>query len=268
MSRILKSNDRVMEVDFKDSLDNKVIGRINLDHVSRLIALPNIDMILPATYSKDSVVLDEADTLRIDGQVYLGTVKSLASDGILDVYYITRDYDGIVEATGLTEVRSESFFLLIPSMLFYGAYGELPQSDVLDISGIVSGVDDLMVLNRGSDSSIMTLDKDSGSISSYLEDEEIVTTAVVLSTRLLGLNNLTTDWRVHATEINNLAEINLVTSFNSTQFIIIGKANAVLPTVDNFNISRINPVLYNQFKITNPVPHKNGGYTLAIPLNF
>lgn len=255
--------ERILDVVLTNISNDKVKARIKLDNVSRLIAIPELSDVITPIATTTIKSLSNVDHLQIEDQTYIGTIKSSITDSVVDIYYISREYEVTVPTIS---TATESFFLIIPSTVFLGKYGMMPKDGPIEILGVVSGVDDLLYSTDGFDTSIVALDKDVN-ISTYLTDEIIDFEEAKVYLNSYILPGLTTDNLITSVRSND-GNSTLVGKYGATQLLILENASALFPDADELLVGSIKQTFFNRFKIGNRVRHKVDKYNLAIPLNF
>ena len=247
---------------------------ITINKVIKLTMLPDIYFNKPSKMDKEYPSIDYAsrpDLYRIKGQQYLGTVSSLITDNLIDVYLFKRKYMD----TDNVE-KDETFLLLIPSLVILDSVETI---DIIDrpyrMTGMISmvRVDDRHT--KGGRVGYITTDSTNRvSISSYLSDEDIVideTKLVMTGIALSGMSqfdNMISSLETKSPDTKHTFRSNRI---GLSQFLILGTYDEMFPNDEklSLDIARIEPTNTNTYEIGNTNFIPVGSRTrLVLPLDI
>jgi hypothetical protein len=250
--------------------DEVEIGYIvEVDRALKLTMLPE-EMLVNANRIERSYVgidyINRPDLYKIKDQEYLGTVTSLISDTILDIYIIKRKYKDLED----NDV-DEQFLLLIPSLLVLDSvdYMELSERPYRT-KGMVALVRTNVkhTLGEGSNSSVMINNKSSEAVESFLTNETVTITSPYI--KGISLAGMSSDSMINTLDRKCDDGESTIRSdrFGMTQFLVLGRASTMFTTPPHLEISRLLPVAINKHTISNANWVKVNDGLIGISINI
>lgn len=250
----------------KDYDNNEFMIEVDVTHRAHMVVLPDLFINRPSSRVTEypSIIHSNTKVPLLVDHAYIGTVGSSTSDDLVDVYLMC------------DEEPESHYFLIIPSLAFIGDYSNgIRAKSVYKMSGVISGVHTDEVMSRGYRSTVVDIKHNESKVNSYLGHLEPIQEELRLSVMDIALNGINEDSTNTRAHVGTKDEGTFVSNGNmipSTQFIIIGELNKILPdTVANgidLWINRIEPRAFGTYVFSNNELHNVKKGLLAIPLNF
>lgn len=246
---------------------------ININNFTRLMVLPDSLIGGNNRHEVSHPKIDfttETTKFKLDGQTYIGTVRSLCSDAILDIYLI--NHTGTKNGVDYTE----TFFIAFPSLALLpdSDSGALPDRYIVD--GVVFGITD----DYSDTSSSYNEIGDRKVLNTYLPEDLPIQTPDILKVSTLSLIGLSEDSMFNAIEtVTSVGQINSDKALPS-QVILLGDYTDLFadyiaaqelitaPTGLPFNVSHIENRTFTKFTYGKQMKRTITKGMLAIPLNF
>lgn len=262
-----------------------VLVNVSIEKKAKMLVAPDATMVEVSRLKKVHNAIDfdlYITKYKFENQTYLGTVKSITSDAMMDIYFIKVDEDitslvsdpnDMSKLINETKTVTEVFFLIIPSLLY------LPDSDsgtvpeVINLDGAVFGVHS----SNGVATDIGVIDvANDGDTKSYLPTDLVVDAPTSLRIYPICLDGVNTDSKFNSIEIYvDGGQINSDSGM-PTQIIELGEFTDLFSTylasnsITNLEleISRIGSRAFGKYNFTRDYLAKMQGGKLALSVNF
>ena len=256
MGRIIpESKGGVLKLDIiatnKDGKPITVGMEVSIDRLLKLTMIPELYINKTSRKDKEYTPIDynnRGDIYRIKDQTYLGTVSSLITDNLVDVYMIKRNYtENNIEHT-------EQFILVIPSLTLLDSVDNM---ELIERPVRLSGMVSLLRVTNNNDNVgagyILTKDRHDLTMESYIEDE-VITTKENLSMLGISLGGLSEhDSVVTSIEANNSDGNGVLRSgkIGMTQFLILGQVEDMFTSLPKeLDIARLRATAVDKYSIS------------------
>lgn len=246
---------------------------ITIDRVLKLTMMPDIYFNKPSRMDKEYPAIDyvaKPDLYRIKDQTYIGTVSSLITDNLMDVYVYKRKY---LDENN-TE-QDEEFLLLIPSLAILDSVDTIAiMTRPYRISGMLAMVRTDDKHTKGGNTGFIQTNKTSRlPITSYLENENIaidskLTMAGFSLSGLSQFNNMISSIETDTTDGRAGIKSDKI---GMSQFLVLGAYSDIFPDDSNLSldIARLDSTNINSYEVGNTSFIPVGGKTiLALGLDI
>ncbi len=219
---------------------------VTLDRILNLVMIPEIYTNTTSRIDKQHTPVDYISNpglYKIKDQTYIGTVSSLITDNIVDVYMIKRTYNEDMDDVN-SAIITEQFLLVIPSLSL------LDNADNMELMNrplCVSGMVSLLRANKKNDSLTGCLflnEREDNSLETYIKDE-VITIDGNLTTLGMSLGGVSHNSVATGVEKINSDGKGVIRSdkIGITQFLLLGRVENIFSTTPiRLDISRILPI--------------------------
>ena len=270
--------DRIIKKGVNDTLPVKLVAAngstrncvITLTEIGAVMILPDyLDKradVISAVYPKINHAVETAK-YKIEGQQYIGTVGSLANEAMVDLYYITREWQ-----EGDSPVFNERFMLAIPSLSILPDAGSVDYNPTVELKGVMLFVDNINKTRSDTLAAFRIKTVDDDAALPYLDDTTDIKDIPSLTTKAFAIPGM---FYQHSSFIGVTKYIEGVGEVNTAgnddipgQVIVLGKLSDIfVDTTDlSLSLSTIIPYSIGRHRISNPKKVKISSGVLAIPM--
>ena len=249
MARIIpeSKNNKLELVITATKSDGEVVdinSVVTLDRLLNIVMIPDIYTNTTTRLDKQHTPIDYTSNpglYRIKNQTYIGTVSSLITDNIVDIYMIKRTYKD--DSNPSIDIN-EQFLLVIPSL---SLLDNVDNMELKDRPLLLSGMVSLLRVNKKNDSLTGCLflnEREDNSLETYITDE-LITIDGNLNTLGMSLGGVSHNSVATGIEKINSDGKGVIRSdkIGITQFLMLGRVENIFSTTPiRLDISRILPI--------------------------
>lgn len=258
---------------------------VHIAKKAKMLIGPNTEMIKSTRYEENFPAVD-FDTYifkySLENQRYVGTIKSITSDALLDIYLITvdtpinskvSDPNDSTKLLDATEIKTETFFIVIPSLLM------LPDADTgatppyIDVDAIVFGV---TAYDNKTSSLGMSDVNELKDTTAYLPNNLVLDKPDGITIYTLALDGIATDSKFNQIEIYTTGGQLDSNETMPTQMIDLGLVNDLFKTYFintssnalTLHTASVQSIGINKYHFTTENKNEITGGRLVLAINF